>query len=162
MTVDESNTSETEEQEAKKEEKQETPATGSKERPNDVAAMEAALKKANREAEAARRKLKEIEDVGKSETDKLRDEAAAAKKEAEQIRKDNLRLKVGIAKSLPKSLIPRLQGDTEDEMSADADALLAELKPGAPSGDAEGGKRGDTPDPKADMDSLLRAAARGT
>lgn len=157
MTDDASNTSETEE----KVETKETVETKVEEKPNDVKAMEAALKKANREAEAARRKLKEIEDAGKSETDKLREEAATAKREAETARKDALKLRVGLDKDLPKSLVPRLQGETEEELAADADALLAELKPKAPSGDADGGSRGATPDPSKDMDKALRDAVAG-
>ena len=157
MTDDAGKTSETEVEEEKKPEAEAKP----EEKPNDIKAMESALKKANREAEAARKKLKEIEDAGKSETDKLRDEAAAAKKDAADARKEALKLKVGLEKGLPKSLVSRLQGDTEEEMSADADVLLTELKPKAPSGDADGGKRGETPDPSKDMDQVLRAAVAG-
>lgn len=157
MTDDASKTSETEEPEPKQEPNAEKP----EEKPNDIKAMESALKKANREAEAARKKLKEIEDAGKSETDKLREEAAAAKREAVEARTEALKLKVGLDRGLPKSLVPRLQGETEEEMAADADALLAELKPKAPSGDADGGKRGETPDPSKDMDQVLRAAVAG-
>lgn len=159
MTVDESTTSETEE--TKDDQKPGTEQAT--EKPNDVAAMEAAVKKANKEAEKLRLKLKEIEDAGKSETDKLREQAEAAKRDADASRKEVLRLQVGVSKNLPKSLISRLQGDTEEELSADADALLAELRPGKPRGDADAGPRGKSPaEGGMDMDSLLRAAARGS
>jgi predicted nucleic acid-binding Zn-ribbon protein len=161
VTVDVNNTSETEATEAKPEE-QAKPETGT-EKPNDIAAMESAVKKANKEAEKLRLKLKEIEDAGKSETDKLRDEADTAKRDAEAARKQVLRLQVGVDKNLPKSLISRLQGDTEEEMAADADVLLDELKPGKPRGDVDAGPRGKDPSESGtDMDSLLRAAARGS
>jgi hypothetical protein len=117
---------------------------------------------AEKQAKELAARLKEIEDKDKSEVDKLRDELEAAKRDAETARKDALRLKVGTDKGLPRTVAMRLQGDSEEEMAADADALLAELKPGVPSGDADGGKRGGTPDPKTDMNALLRAAARGS
>lgn len=159
MTVDETQaTSETEEPTETSETEETTKETS--EQP-DVKAMETALRKANKEAEKYRLKLKEIEDAGKSEADKLREEAEAAKRDADKARLDALKLQVGLDKELPKSLIPRLQGETEEELAADADALLRELKPTKPKGDAGGGTRGRTPDAKPDMDALLRAAARG-
>lgn len=126
------------------------------------AEVEKALKKANKEAESLRLKLKEIEDKDKSEVEKLREELEAAKRDADTARKDALRLKVGTAKGLPEKVAARLQGDTEEEMAADADSLLEELKPGKPRGDIDLGPRGQDPaDSGDDMDSLLRAAARG-
>lgn len=128
----------------------------------DLKSVQAALKKANKEAEKYRLKLKEFEDANKSEAERLREEMEASKREAQEARKESMRLQVGLDKGLPKTLISRLQGDTEEEMAADADALLAELKPGKPRGTIDAGPRGTDPaDSGKDMDSLLRAAARG-
>lgn len=135
--------------------------TEEKSRTEIPAEVERALKKANKEAETLRLKLKEIEDKDKSEVDKLREELEAAKRDADAARKDALRLKVGTAKGLPERVAARLQGDTEEEMAADADALLEELKPGSPRGSADGGNQGTPPKQGTDMDALLRAAASG-
>lgn len=111
--------------------------------------------KALKEAQA---KLKEIEDAGKSETDKLREEAATAKREAEDAKRTVLRSEVGAAKELPRDLWSRIQGDTQEDMEADADRLLAVIKPGKPSGDAGGGSRGKPPSTEKDMNQVLRDA----
>ena len=42
---------------------------------------------------------------------------------------NNLRLKVATSKGLPGELVDRLRGETEDELSKDADTLLALVKP---------------------------------
>jgi hypothetical protein len=47
--------------------------------------------------------------------------------EVKRERLDLLRLKVGIAHKLPDALIARLQGETEDDLKADAEALVAAL-----------------------------------
>lgn len=119
----------------------------------------AALKKANKEAETLRLKLKDIEDRDKSETQRATEEATTAKADAAQARTDYLRLKVGMAKGLPASLAERLKGDNEEEMAADADALLAELKPKATgAGSFDAGVRQTAP-AAPDMNTLLRRTA---
>ncbi len=124
--------------------------------PSEVAA---ALKKANKEAETLRLKLKEIEDRDKSETQRATEEASQAKADAVSARTDYLRLKVGMAKGLPASLAERLKGDNEEEMAADADALLAALKPkGNGAGSFDAGARQTAP-AAPDMNSQLRRMA---
>lgn len=125
------------------------------------ARMQAALKKANNEAAQYRLALKKFEDRDKSAIELAAQERDAARKEAEQARVAYLRLKVGTAKGLPLSLAERLQGETEDEMADDADALLADMKPQtngkAPSFEAGARK----PAPKAtSMNDLIRGRAR--
>lgn len=62
------------------------------------------------------------------ELEKFRAEAAAkAAVEAE-----NLRFRVALEKGLPANLVGRLQGSTVEEVTADADTLLALIKPAAP------------------------------
>lgn len=101
-----------------------------------------ALKKANKEAEQARLKLKEYEDAQKSEQEKLAEAKTAAEKDAASARQELVRYKVGAAKKLPPELIERLRGENEGEMEEDADRLLALLKPGSPNGSADQGARG--------------------
>lgn len=123
----------------------------------------AALKKANAEAEKYRLALKKFEDRDKSEIQRAADERDEARKEAEKARTAYMRLKVGATKGLPLSLAERLQGETEDEMSDDADALLADMKQQpntngkAPSFEAGARK----PAPKAvSMNDLIRGRNR--
>lgn len=63
-----------------------------------------------------------------AQTAKERDDAATT---LAQERSERLRLKVALDKSLPATLAARLQGTTEEEMAADADALLALLPKGS-------------------------------
>lgn len=86
----------------------------------------------------AREKLAELEAAQMSEADKLRkqleekertlQQREAAAREAELTA---LRLEIGQVKSLPVNLAKRLVGTTREELEADADAVLAELKPAA-------------------------------
>ncbi len=88
-------------------------------------------------------RLKEFEDRDKSESEKLAERAAAAEKTAAEAQTGYLRLKVATAKGLPANLAERLRGTTEEEMTADADELLAVFKPkGKPSPSFDGGARG--------------------
>lgn len=101
-------------------------------KPNDIAAMEAALKKANREAEDGRKKLKEFEDRDKSESDKLADRIAAAEKRAGEAEARALRLEVAAAKGLTPTQAKRLVGATQEELEADADELLLSFPAATP------------------------------
>lgn len=120
-----------------------------------------ARKTAEKAAKAYEARLKELEDKDKSEAEKLAERATNAEKTAAEAHKQYLRLKVGVDKGLPTAVADRLQGETEEDMAADADRLLEVLKPGKPKGDADGGSRGSTSEGGSDMNSLLRAAARG-
>lgn len=104
--------------------------------------VERALRKANKEAETLRLKLKEIEDKDKTEAQRLAEKAQEAEKEASDLRAELLRLKVAAAKGLTAKQAERLRGTDEESLSADADELLAEFKPGRPSGDVDQGHRG--------------------
>lgn len=76
---------------------------------------------------------RELEDAQKTEAQRLAEQLAAAQADATQARSETLRLRVATAKGLPAALAARLQGATEEEMSADADALLAAFpQPPAP------------------------------
>lgn len=113
-----------------------------------------------KEARGLEARLKEIEDRDKSETQKLADRATAAEKAAADASQKYLRLKVGASKGLAPELSERLQGTSEDEMAADADALLAVLKPNENRpGSFDAGARPTSAPAGADMNALLRQAA---
>ena len=118
--------------------------------------VKAALKKANKEAETLRLKLKEYEDASKSEQDKLAERAAGAETKAAALEAKLNRIEVGAAKGLPAELAVRLQGDSQEEMEADAERLLGYVKPAAPGFD--GGARESATNTN-DMDSAIRRAA---
>jgi hypothetical protein len=92
---------------------------------DDVEAMQRALKKANKEAETYRLKVKEFEDASKSEQEKLTEKLTEQEQRATKAEQNALRMKVALEKNLPAKLVSRLQGSTEEELLADADDLLA-------------------------------------
>lgn len=123
-------------------------------------AVKAELRKANKEAETLRLKLKEFEDKDKSETQKLSERAEAAEKRAAVLERQSLQAKVGAAKGLPPKMWDRLVGDDEAALKADADDLLAELKPNGSRPSFDGGAKGRHAPADADMNALIRGALR--
>lgn len=122
--------------------------------------VERALKKANKEAETLRLKLKEFEDRDKTEVQKLAEARAVAETEASTARTQLLRYEVAAAKKLPAEWAARLQGATREDLEADADSLLealgAQQQRNTPSYD--GGVRPGAPAP-TDMNTLIRRQA---
>jgi hypothetical protein len=127
--------------------------------PDDITRMQSALKKANKEAETARLRLKEIEDAGKSDTEKLTGRVSELEQGLSAAQTAAQRFEVAIDKGVPKSLAVRLQGGTREEMEKDADELLKTLggNPRPPSFD--GGTK-DKPHQGEDMNALLSRGAR--
>jgi hypothetical protein len=94
-----------------------------------------------KEASALEKRLKEIEDSNKAADDKKladdlkwQDLAEKRQKDLEKMqaeveaeRKVNLRNRVGHEFKLPQKLVDRLQGANEEELRADAQALVTEL-----------------------------------
>lgn len=118
-----------------------------------------ALRQANKEAEKLRLRLKEYEDANKSEQQKLEERATAAERKAAENESALLRMRVAVAKQLPAELVDRLRGSNEQELAADADALLALVgTAGRPRTDVDQGAR--TSSAPADMNDLIRRAAR--
>jgi hypothetical protein len=111
--------------------------------------VQAALRKANKEAETLRLKLKEIEDRDKTEAQKLAERVAAAEQERDALKLTAMRQRIALEKGLPPQLADRLKGGTEEEMSADADALLELVPVGAADG---------TPGPRPDLSQGARSA----
>ena len=86
-----------------------------------------ALAKANKEAEKNRLRLKEIDDAKLSEIEKAQRDAAEAAQELTNLRRDSLRQKVALDAGLPAKWVGRLQGDSEEDLRADAMEILADL-----------------------------------
>lgn len=145
----------------------ETDAPDDKKKPDDIAAMKAALRKANKEAETARLRLKEYEDREKTDGEKLTERITAAEKRAEEAETRALRLEVATTKGLTAAQARRLVGTTTEELEADADELLSSFKseggappPSKPTEQLRGG--GDpTEDTPVDMRAVVDAIPRG-
>ena len=106
------------------------PATPAEPAPADPAELErlrSALAKANKEAEKHRLAKKAEEDAKLSEIERAKRDAEEATRELDKIRRDNLRQKVALDTGLPAKWVGRLQGDSEEELAADAASILADL-----------------------------------
>ncbi len=131
--------------------------------PDDVDAMKSALRKANKEAETARLKLKEIEDRDKTDSEKLTERLTTAEKRAIEAEHRAMRLEVAAGKGLTPIQAKRLVGATQEELEADADELLATFVPnrpnvtGRPSPALRGG--GDPTEDVEETDPVKLAAA---
>lgn len=106
---------------------------------------------AERDAKALKAKLDELEQANLSELQKAQKAAADATASASQAQQEALRLRVAVNKGLPASLVDRLRGSTEEEMTADADELLklvtpqqGVVQPAGPRPDLSQGARGGT------------------
>lgn len=87
----------------------------------------------------AAKKLKDLEDADKSESEKAAAKVADAEKRAQEAELKALRLEVAATKGLTPAQAKRLVGTTQEELEADADELLETFKPtddgkGAPLG----------------------------
>jgi hypothetical protein len=104
-----------------------------------------ALKKANKEAETLRLKLKEFEDRDKTELQKLQEERDALKAERESLSMAQLRREVADEKGLTPAQAKRLVGSTREELEADAEdiAKAFPVKAAPKFGDVGQGARGD-------------------
>jgi hypothetical protein len=117
-----------------------------------IAAERARADAAERNVSALQAQLKTFTDAGitdpastKTELDRLTAENTTLTTDNDGKTKEITRLNVGIDKGLPKSLIARLQGDDEDSLTADAEALLefvpADNKPTVPKSDPSQGPK---------------------
>lgn len=110
--------------------------------PDDPAALRAEVEKLRKEAARYRTKAKELEplavkareleDAGKSETEKLTTRLTETEQRAIAAEARALRLEVGADRGLSPAQARRLVGNTREELEADADELLAAFK--APTG----------------------------
>jgi hypothetical protein len=96
-----------------------------------IARLEKELKERNKEEAGRRKKLEELEkaeaeraDAQKTELQKAQDRAAKAENEAKSIKLSLLRREVAAKIGLPEVFIDRLKGETPEELTADAQALM--------------------------------------
>lgn len=127
--------------------------------------LKAALRKANKEAEDNRRKLKELEDRDKSDSEKLSERIAAAERRAEEAETKALRFEIAIEKGVKARW---LSGSTREELEAAADEYLADHPPANGTGPAPtkpvedlrgGGEPAEGPEP--DIRKIVESIPRG-
>jgi predicted RNase H-like nuclease (RuvC/YqgF family) len=98
----------------------------------------------------------------KSDIEKLTEQLETERAQRLSLERQAIRARVALAKSLPADLADRLQGETEEELLADADKLLAIVTP-QPSGVPRASSRQGAPEPKRSpgdsMNDKLRRAA---
>lgn len=114
--------------------------------------MKAERNAAKRERDELKARLDEIERAGLSDLERAQQEAQEAKARLAELERQSLVQRIALDKGLPASLVDRLRGDTEDDISADADALLALVNaPKSPRPDPTQGGRGETPTSTGDQ-----------
>jgi hypothetical protein len=147
------------------------PATGDETKPddgkaNDIKAMEAALRKANKEAADTRAKLKELEDRDKSDNARLTDQLAEAERRATAAEADVLRFQVATEKNVKARW---LSGSTREELEAAADEYLADHPPATgtttptpkkPTEDLKGGGDPTNNDAEPNIDDIVKKVPR--
>lgn len=106
----------------------------------ELMATQKALKEANREAATRRKALDALEaekqaaeDAKLTEAQKLQKQLADTTAELQRIKLDNMKRDIAAKTGLPMELAARLTGETEEELTADAQALLKVIpKPALP------------------------------
>jgi hypothetical protein len=114
-------------------------AAGASDSGDEVAKWKALSRKHEAQAKAnaaAAKRLAEIEDANKTETQKLTEAKAEADKAAAKANAELARLRVAMRKGLTEAQAKRLVGETEEELEADADELLASFGHKDAGGDA--------------------------
>lgn len=117
-----------------------------------VKTLRAEAARHRKEAQEAKAKATEYEERDKSELEKLTGKLTKAEERAQAAENTLLRFQVAAEKQLPKELIPRLRGDTQEELEADAAELLELVKSRTETGktpDFDGGAREPAPEPKS-------------
>jgi hypothetical protein len=84
-------------------------------------------RQAEAEAKAARQELQGLQDQGKSEAEKLASRAQRAEARVAELERSLLISGVASKYDLHPELVPRLRGDTEEELEADAKALAKQF-----------------------------------
>lgn len=135
---------------------------------DDTAALKKALTKERQRAEKAEKAIKDAELAKMPEIDQLKTQVSDLTEANRKLARENLQYKVGSDEKLPSRFWKKIDGETEEEMRADAAAMLKDLKLDdlTPDKDKKDGRKQTTNDGrkaggtgKADMNSLLRAAA---
>jgi hypothetical protein len=112
-------------------------------------ALDAERKRANaldKQLKAILAEREEAETAKLSELEKAKRAATEAATRLAEYERTTIRQKVALEKGVPASLVARLQGDDEESLSADADALLALLNaPTSPKPDPSQGAKAALP-----------------
>lgn len=118
---------------------------------DDAAALKAALAKERARANTAEAALKSLQtnvNEGKTDAEKMASRMAELETQMREANLRAMRAEVGQEKGLTAKQAARLQGNTAEELAADADELLAAFAPaangggdGAAGGDANGGQQ---------------------
>ena len=112
-------------------------------------ALEAERRRANaldKQLKAILAEREEAETAKLSELEQAKRAATEAATRLAEYERTTLRQKVALEKGLPASLVSRLQGDDEESLSTDADALLALLNaPTSPKPDPSQGAKAALP-----------------
>lgn len=132
-----------------------------------IADMQAALKKANAEAAKYRKAAEALEQADKaradaelSEMERLKKQLDEIKAEADRLRRAELQRQAAEKHKLPASLATRLQGETLEELEADAEELAKTLpKPTTPVSPTNPGANGQ---PVEETDAQKKARLFGT
>jgi hypothetical protein len=85
-----------------------------------------------KENAGAAKRLAEIEEANKTESQRLADRADAAEKRAADLEMRALRSQVALDNNLPANLVDRLRGDTAEALAEDAQSLLTLLRRSVP------------------------------
>lgn len=111
-----------------------------------LSAEREARKAAEKTAADLKARLDEIEQANLSDIEKAQAAAKAATDRLAEIEATSLRQKVAIEKGVPAKWVDRLRGTTEEELSADADLILADVQqsPTTPKPDLSQGSQGST------------------
>jgi hypothetical protein len=100
-----------------------------------------------------------LQEQQKTEQQRLEERAAKAEQDTQTAQTEAARLRVALEKGLTPTQAKRLVGTTEEELSADADELLADLGKAKPRGDVGQGARGTEPTsagPEQDFANFLK------
>lgn len=104
-----------------------------------------------------------LEQASKSELERAQEEIAALRQQATSTQREALVASVALEKGLPASLARRLQGESRDELEADAEELLSQFPqqsggPRAPRVDPSQGSSGGrvATDPAQQFASIIR------
>lgn len=103
--------------------------------------------KLKKERDTLATQVKAAEDATKSDTQKLEERATTAESGLSTAQRETARLRIALKKNLTETQAKRLVGDTEEELEADADELLASFKDDA-NEDGDGGGERRTPKPR--------------
>lgn len=137
-----------------------TSGTTTTDQPEVPAEVKRALNKANREAESLRLKLKEFEDRDKTDQQKLTERLTAAEAAAAASDLELARFRVAAKAGIPADLAGRLQGSSEEELTADAESLKKLLGDATSATSFDGGARTPAGAPR-DMNDLIRRSLSG-